>query len=323
MKIRSLRAIIGVVALFLMGKGAHAQTTPKEIAAGIRARLVEGWPKAGSVHVVYGDDLNTFRVGYEFSTGAWYRDNRIAVLGRDPDGILYDWDPNNGRVKRFEKPHTGLGSSLDELFPGYGLRALLDLHGSLQSITQEPDAGYTLAFTLPRGEREFTIEELPEPELARWGGPEKVMRTVLVRVDSDLMVRSIHVKGLAPWAKEESPAYDVDRSPNSPGGFQLVTRPPTNPEFTVKEFRFNPAERPDAFSIATVTKEAKDRRLAVRERTPIARPDEWAERDAKVTPILGNTSGEQRWSQSLVIAGAIAVGIGVVAWIVRRRMVRA
>lgn len=275
------------------------------LAAEIRSR----WPQRGVVVAEYADEFgNHHATAWDFASGSWFFDNGKMVTGIDAQGAYSGILP--GRLERAGTPiQTGFESRLDAFFPQMFVVGISQRGDIVKSAQRRAEGGWRVMASLPRGSREFTIEELGNisaPEIERWGGAEKIHREVEVLLSESLDVESIRVEG--------QHAVGFDRSANSPPGFQVVSAcegPLEGMRLVRVEFAVGAKE--DGLSMVGVEREALARRGPHPERSPVpspgASPARPARRSNESTGVGSNT-----W----IVAGCVVLVVGV-GLLLRRR----
>lgn len=281
----------------------------------IRRAIMSQWPKHGAVFVEYDDDgRNRQWAGFHFATGAWFYEERGRVLGVDPSGTRYVGKPVKGGVSAATKTFTGFSSCIDHIFPQIAVAELLASKSLSTSIGERlADGSREIRWQLPRGSRAIMLDEMPKPELDRWGGASGILREVKYKLSSSWSVESVQCKG--------KPEMLIDRDDRSPEGFQVVRACPdpwTGLRLVSCEYD---AQAPSQlFSMRAIEDRIVDRRLSLRERTPVLLPGDPALSDVNSIRSKPETLAAPGAS-AFVFGGVLVAAVGVVAWIRKRRAV--
>lgn len=290
----------------------------------IRTELAKKWPKRGAIFAEYTSTAVPEQqwqreAAFHFESNAWYLlrvDGMNMTVGVDPSGVQYSGRPKDTSLRPRAKPESGWSSRIDPMFPGFMLRELLKDSPDDCSIAREEDQGLRLVFSLPRGMRGLRLEELPQAEVERWGGSERLQRDFVVRVDRDLMVTELSGPLRSTEIGSERPLVPVDAfACEGAGGFQVSGRcPPPLETVEIISCRYDPAATREMFEMHAVEKRWIERRIALPNRRPVEYPDS---AKTETVPIDGGRRASFG-SAAFILAGCTLLVIGVIAWIRNR-----
>ncbi|MCI0432954.1 MAG: hypothetical protein L0271_04795, partial [Gemmatimonadetes bacterium] len=172
--------------------------------------------------------------------------------------------------------------------------------------------GWELTFILPRGAVNYSLDELPQTEIDRWGGRDKIMRPLVVVLDRDLGVLTMTHPTLAGGTR----VVEYTRAACSLDGFQVSEARAGSPSIRLVSCEYDPGADESAFEIEAVEARFVGRRLAERQRTPLS--TEAPKGD--VAPIRSsNRPAVGIGATSLMLAGLVVLLVGGVALWLRGR----
>lgn len=296
--------------------GPPTPTQSDQEAAKVLAQVIESdWPQSGAVFATYESATTKVMVGIDFDSGAWYYLTGAPnlCLGQDPRGQVYDGRAERGGFRQASYPRRGDSFVLDEFFPTFAVRELLSTPSVLEVCSPTADGGVDFVFRLPRGSRQMSIQDMGEPELARWGGVDKIYRRLLVRLGPENRVESMHLEG------EQSPGSKVLDASCSRTGFQIAAAAVFRPGLVLTSCEFREVTSTTRFEMANV-EAAAVAAFAPAEppRTPAhigAGNQELAKEGSPATGPRTTTGGIHWW---LVGGGCVLIGLALLA-VVRRR----
>ncbi|HLO39948.1 MAG TPA: hypothetical protein VK176_02925 [Phycisphaerales bacterium] len=276
-------------------------------------RTIHRWPRAGAVHASYDDDgRNLRKVGYDFATGAWYFQDNERILGRDTAGRAYSALISRDEYNDLDPPVTNGSYMLDAYFPGVGIAEMLADDRAPKKLVAGDGEKLTLEVMLPRASRALLLENIPKPELERWGGAEGVLRRVAMMIDAQGAVRSVERDTLA-GIKIES--FDVAEC--SIPGFQVVEHPwPEDPTFRLVDCEFESRATTQRFDGHERLQSAVAVISTKRTRTPVVyHPDETK---PPPVPLYSEIPAAIRVPWLGVIGVTCLLGAGVILWVRKR-----
>ncbi len=217
-----------------------------------RSTILAVWPKTGSIIAEYAGEVRLEHiVRYDFSSGAWYRLNHSPHwwgFGEPASKEFFQGNGARGAVKPMKGTFGG-NALLDNFFPTLMLHELLTRYPEPDSIERRSDGGWRVTWSLPRGERHFAADELPTTEVQRLGGPDKVLRPMIVEVDRTGRV-------LASLINNAAAQYDTAEC--SLPGFQVcAVAPPMNSKLV--SCRYRVTEPTEPIGIVSVERELVSR----------------------------------------------------------------
>jgi hypothetical protein len=269
------------------------------------AQLASLLPSEGTLRVEYERLSPPGRVvvAINWSDGSWFviRPSPNSIVGRDSDGRIFTGKPHAVPLKANATPQSGIESFLDDYFPLIMLRGLLQNSDAFAGATKGADGAMRIEFSLPRGSRDFRIDELSAFELERWGGVQGIMRRVVVHVSADWRVTSLEREG-------ETPST-IDHADCSKPGEQVSRRSIAFEAELVKCERNTMSS--EHFSIESVSRLGEQTWPAPPVRTAVPSPDRQNE---PPTPITQGGSTFSIRSSTFVIGGLVVIFIGIMAW---------
>jgi hypothetical protein len=279
------------------------------------ARTTQRWPRAGAVHASYDDDgRNPRKVGYDFATGAWYFQDKERILGCDTMGRAYSALISRDEYKDLDPPMTNWSSMLDSYFPCIGLAELLADDRVPKTLVSGEGEQFKLEVKLPRASRTLSLENIPKPELERWGGTEGVFRRVTMTIDAQGAVRSVERETLTGIERE---SFDVAQC--SIPGFQVVEHPwPEDLTFRLVDCEFESQATKAQFDGQQRLQRAVAIVSTQRKRTPVIYQPE--ETKPPPVPIYSEVPAANRIPWLGVIGVTCLLAAGGVIWMRKRRV---
>lgn len=246
-----------------------------------------------------------------FETGAWtlIRPRPNTTIGREASGAIFEGTPHaaleqHGKpFTRREKVYSGFDFFLDEYLPLITLRDLLRMERAFVGAERRETGEMVVRFTLPRGSRAFTLEELHEVEIERWGGREKIFKLVTFVVSPDWMVMRIE--------KEGEGEEEIRTAPCSRPGVQVAEQA-IGISYRLVACAFDGVD-PGLFSMDGAKTMAEKVLPAPSVRSPVPKATDPEPIPMRVAEGGGWGSMVLR-GQTLTIAGAALVVLGLAAW---------
>lgn len=293
-------------------QGLEGAATAEERGA-LAQRLQSRWPTQGAIHLRYANEnrRNHLEVGFDFSTGAWYRLWQYEmVTGVTPDGAAY-----NGHAT-ISQPDTGeslqgVSWLLDSVVPQLGLVEILN-DGRWPVRIEDVDGVLRVTAMLPRGSR-MPIESLSAAEIDRWGGREGMLREVSYLLRADLTVASRSRPTYHDIRDPRTKIEEFDIATESPDGFQVVRTHPPPGEMVLIECSMDPIGSSRAFDADSVVARAIARRREDPQVTPVVTAEQADADPQRPTPVSGSPAG---WpaGAGLVAGGVVLVLLAAGAW---------
>lgn len=273
-------------------KAADECTTNALVA--IRAAL----PSTGSVHAVYvaKEGFGEILIGFDASSGAWYRIDSYACRGRDSAGQGFSGPPRRGMVKEIDAAHPGSDEPLDGFLPIALARDLLARPETIVGCTRRDDGGYRLVLGYKGGSRDPRTAPLDRNEI----------RNKWIDVSPDGIITAF-----APNRETEldDPGRRWQYRETGPVGMRLLETPKSS-QMRLASFSFSETAKPESFSIPVVEAMAAQSVVTVSAQLSVAASE------------INNTVDESSGSRSqlpLLAVGITCVVIGVVAIVFRSR----
>jgi hypothetical protein len=293
-----------------------AADPPEEARARLLTEIKATWPASGVLTAEY-ETAGLARhwrkrVRFDFASGAWTlwrADGKNSSSGTTPAGEYYSGD---ARLEVREQVFADHSGSLDLFFPSFALIKHLERAEAVRDIQRQSDGGYVVTLSMPRGQRDQTLAQLPPALVESLGGPRAIMRTVTFDIGPDLRPRKRSVEG--------QPDQVYSHADCASGGFAVSARCP----WPAEEVQLVSCDfRTDASSAEFELKHVQTGLTAWQRahgeiRTPVRVPD------APVSPPTVPPDPDARGSAMLqrrapwLLAGAVVVLIGIIAWVRRR-----
>ncbi len=301
-------AVAGVI-----GSGSPVLAVP-QAADELAALLRQSYPQQGAVIATY---LSTggqeVVVGYNFRTSAWFHRSHLSADhaapstfgGEDSTGQGFGGEAAPGAGKHRAPDGTERAAVLDKYFPTLFLREILADSVALQHVERTQD-GWVVTARLVRGSRIQPPKAMPPDFVAKAGGIDAFLRTVVLQISTELTVRRIDV--------ESTGAGELGTGECSQAGFQVAETPLYLEGVRLIQCKW--VSDDDApFTLAAVEAAAVARRMADGpKRTPV--PDAST---PEPVPLGGPKEfGMATLRTPILLAGASLVLIAAVAWLRRR-----
>lgn len=269
-------------------------------------------PKKGSVEVVYEyvTDKWLSVKGYDFESGAWYSCNFLGTTLIDRSGVAHTI--NKGDAD-FVQPKLPLflqasGNGIRHRLPFVVLRDALRAGPRIENL-QSVDGGFRGDFMMPGGHLFLPSEMVPA-----WDKDN--LQPVSFEVDSQGRLVMIQHKGQARHRYE----FDERSPPGVPVTSAVRSDPPDRlNEYQLISVRWFPEGKPELFTLESI-RALRESVIAALERNAAAPPGADARHEqlsSALEPL--DRSGGRRWFDHAFVAVGVAVALGGLTVMIKRR----